>query len=620
MVLYFMNLEWEEYMPLRQHFLAYGDVDAPVNYRYTLLVEEIPWEKRSKNELSKYFSKLFPGALVDAYLCIDLKELDKVLQKRDDIRNKIENLVASQEGRIPEQKIGENEIKSAGLFKRDTVCEAYCRLQDELKNLNESAALKYNETLQFLTNLNGENLSELKAIVPSKAKKMTGIVKKEKFEGNEQKFKIANEWSEIASGTGFVTFNSLTVKQSAIQCELSGVLDNMVTQSAPEPSNILWENVTMSQTIQKTLRNQANILWTLGILFWSIPVAFTQAIANLEGLREDFPWLWIPDQDSALYGLLSGYLPVILYLLLMILLPIVITLSATKFIRMKSLTEIDYYLFKWHFGFQIANLWLILIGGSIFNQLDDLLSDASGVIETIASAIPGASQFFFNILLVDTFFGLVMELSQIVPVVILFILRTIKKDEKRSQRDLNSRYDAESLVWGKLFPPIIFKLLVGLVYVCIVPVIQPVCAVYFGLAFLIYKNNALHVYGQKAEGGGAYFPLLFFYVICCLVTAETVMAVYFGIKQGGPQSTISIILIILTVLFYRRIHQKFVSFSRILCIEKARDLDENLLSEGGEVPRSVEGDLPTKLNNYDYVPLALQVGKWENEPKPYRVL
>jgi Calcium-dependent channel, 7TM region, putative phosphate len=44
--------------------------------------------------------------------------------------------------------------------------------------------------------------------------------------------------------------------------------------------------------------------------------------------------------------------------------------------------------------------------------------------------------------------------------------------------------------------------LVGMTYVVIVPVIEPAVAVYFGLAYLVWKHQALNVYSQQSEGGG----------------------------------------------------------------------------------------------------------------------
>jgi uncharacterized membrane protein YkvI len=70
---------------------------------------------------------------------------------------------------------------------------------------------------------------------------------------------------------------------------------------------------------------------------------------------------WLPPKDSVAYGLLSGYLPVLLLALLMILLPIVISLSASKFMKLKSHSEVDLYVFKWHFGQFTALSALLLL-------------------------------------------------------------------------------------------------------------------------------------------------------------------------------------------------------------------------------------------------------------------
>jgi hypothetical protein len=50
----------------------------------------------------------------------------------------------------------------------------------------------------------------------------------------------------------------------------------------------------------------ANALWTLGILFWAVPVTFTQAIANLSTIEEKAPWVPVPAEDSVLYGIIQA--------------------------------------------------------------------------------------------------------------------------------------------------------------------------------------------------------------------------------------------------------------------------------------------------------------------------
>lgn len=63
---------------------------------------------------------------------------------------------------------------------------------------------------------------------------------------------------------------------------------------------------------------------------------------------------------------------------------------------MKSEAEVELYVFKWHFGFRVANLWLIIIGGSIINKLDPFLEEPESIIDLLGVSVPGKSQVHTN--------------------------------------------------------------------------------------------------------------------------------------------------------------------------------------------------------------------------------
>ena len=156
-------------------------------------------------------------------------------------------------------------------------------------------------------------------------------------------------------------------------------------------------------------------------------------------------------------------------IVLMMLIPIGLTATAKRIIRVKSLALVDAYVFQWHFGensklleyspehsdidrwlagYQVANLWLILIGGSIFNQLESFIDKPQSSVTLIAAAVPGTSSptdaidwieccavahtgaatFFLNLLITQTFGGLFMELSRLVPTIVNWLLSKIFKD------------------------------------------------------------------------------------------------------------------------------------------------------------------------------------------------
>jgi hypothetical protein len=45
-------------------------------------------------------------------------------------------------------------------------------------------------------------------------------------------------------------------------------------------------------------------------------------------------------------------------------------------------------------GFQVANLWLILIGGSLFNQLSAMIEDFNSIVPLIGAAVSALTLLF----------------------------------------------------------------------------------------------------------------------------------------------------------------------------------------------------------------------------------
>eukprot|EP00612_Vaucheria_litorea_P004970 CAMPEP_0171462576 /NCGR_PEP_ID=MMETSP0945-20130129/6557_1 /TAXON_ID=109269 /ORGANISM="Vaucheria litorea, Strain CCMP2940" /LENGTH=670 /DNA_ID=CAMNT_0011989127 /DNA_START=515 /DNA_END=2527 /DNA_ORIENTATION=- len=635
-VLYFFWMEWQVYLPLRREFLMKGDIDTSQEYRYTLLIEDIPEVQRSSVLLHSYFNRLFPGQIVVADLYLNTEKLEEVIEERETFLIKYEKEYAKKGGdpNVPNTqiKLGKHFLCCGG-EKIDSL-EYY---QSEINRLNEEAEMEYEKIVEFgkeLSSFEELKISSYGAIpdslnwVNQGVQDMVGgamdLLHIHKSENNSNP-EFREKWRKTVSSTGFVTFKCLSVKQAAAQCKLSNMPYTFSTQPAPEPNDMIWSNVTRPLGAIRLMTKFSNAFWIIAMLFWAIPVTFTQAIANLEGIRQSLPWLYIPNQEDYLYGVISGYLPVLTLLILMTLLPMAIEYSATKVIRFKSKSEVDNYIFLWHFGFEIANLWLVLIGGSIFNQLSSMINEPTNTLEYIASAVPGASQFFLNIIINNTLAGLPFELSLMYSVIFNGIYRRIKKEKFLSQREIEEMSQPEPLALGETYPPIIFVMLISFVYAGIVPIILPFAALYFALSYLVYKHQVLHVYGQDAEGGAAYFPQLYNFLIACLYTAEVIMNIYLGIKLGKKQASLAFFAIVFTYMVDRYIRKNYASSTSTLSLEAAReaDIQDGYLETSPEVNTNqvfkTKGGTCIGMNNdLEYTQPVLRRGKWETEPMPYR--
>jgi Calcium-dependent channel, 7TM region, putative phosphate len=67
-------------------------------------------------------------------------------------------------------------------------------------------------------------------------------------------------------------------------------------------------------------------------------------------------------------------------------------------------------------GFQLANLWLVIVGGTFFSQISDIVSgDATltEIVNNIAGSVPYKSQFFLQMVIQSLLAGLGAELSRV---------------------------------------------------------------------------------------------------------------------------------------------------------------------------------------------------------------
>lgn len=615
--------EWKHYLPLRYKFLATGDPDAPKAFRYAIFVENVPPEHRSSTAVFRYFDKLFPGNVASAHLFLKHTELNKLVKERQDVIVKLEAVVAKKTHKPakgePKLKVGAK-LGCVGGARVDAVPH----LTELLAKLNAKIDQEHAGLLDFIAQLNETEMTSLAASPsgPKLSLKRGGRV----VPGSALNVaEMPDRWRALASSAAIVQFRTLAAKQAALQTELSGRSEFFDPFPAPDPTDVIWNNVTASLTALRLKRFIANAVWTVGILFWAIPVGFVQAVANLESLSENIG-VWIPDRSSVLYGLLSGYLPVIALIVLMTVLPLAIQASAVKFAKVKSVSEADRYTFMWHFGFQVANLWLVLIGGSLFNQFEKFVDKPQDSLTFVAAAIPGASQFFMNILITQGFGGLSLELSRLVPVILSIVFAKIFPNAGKPQRKLDQEKVPGFIKWGWAVPPLMLNAFVALVYGPLVPLIQPFAAAFFFIALTVWRHQALHVYKQASEGGGNLWPLMFNMIMGCLYMSEIIFVVFMGIKKGVAQGPIAIVSVVLTVLFHLRVNATFAKHCKTLALSVACEVDARAQEEQTNdspvllAPESADrAALEKHLNSIAYVPPQLNSSRWETKPMDYRV-
>mmetsp|Transcript_5213 Transcript_5213/g.10868 ORF Transcript_5213/g.10868 Transcript_5213/m.10868 type:complete len:573 (+) Transcript_5213:763-2481(+) len=382
-----------------------------------------------------------------------------------------------------------------------------------------------------------------------------------------------NESKISPSSTAFVTFTSLRAKQAAAQCALTPDRTSMRVFHAPDPRSVLWENISFPLSMQDTAKFGMKVVWIVGILFWAIPVSVVNSLANLNSILQALNIKTV-DSSKPWYGFLSGLLPVIALALLLDALYALIVLTAKRVLKLKSLSDVDAYATYWYQLYQFANLWLIVIGGSIFNQFQSFLNDPQSIVTTIANAMIGSSVFFVNMTLTQSIGKCALDISQLQKFVIALLMRLWRSESTITQRQMDRAKIPETYQWGYEIPQILFILMIVVLYCPIVPIMEVFGLIYFAGRYITYKHQFLHVNAQTFEGGGnATWLSIFVFIISIIYMAEAVFIAYMGLKQSPASAAFAFVPLVVTFVFHLDLRYKTITYLQNLPLQRAAAID-----------------------------------------------
>ena len=345
-------MEWETFISLRFDFLANGDVEVEKDdgsvkemkkrlglggaelvaqkddvqlhleqYRNSCLIEYIPESHRGDRELFEFFQAIFPGQVKRAECLLNCATLTSLIAQRKACIIKYENLYAKsfhakqayrrraeeqfdedvgfcayiccrcrgKESKKPEEPMVRGDGRRWCCGKK--MVKALPHLLSDIKRLNRDIEKEHHRILKEKKTIEEKGGSSrlLSSTIKQGIKLATGI-----------------NADSLSTQTGFVEFKSLTAKQSALQCNITGTTDFMLTLPAPDPRDILWENVTVEKNNIRFKKMQCDVLLLTGTLFWSVVVTAITSISNLDRLAQWLPGWLIPEQGTFWYGLIQG--------------------------------------------------------------------------------------------------------------------------------------------------------------------------------------------------------------------------------------------------------------------------------------------------------------------------
>lgn len=497
--------------------------------QFAILVRDIPpvpEGQTRKEQVDSYFKRIYPESFYRSMVVTDNKVVNKLWEELEGYKKKLARAEAvyaeSKKTGKPEGARPTNRIGFLGLIGKKV---------DSIEYYNE----KINEVTPKLE--------------------------------SEQKDTLREKQLDAA----LVFFSSRVAAASAAQSLHAQMVDKWTVTEAPEFRQMIWTNLKISFFQRQVRQYVIYIVVALTIVFFMIPIGFISALTTLENLKKYLPFLKPIVDIDAIKTVLEAYLPQLALIIFLALLPkFLYSLSKAEGIPSES-HAVRAAAGK-YFYFIVLNVFIgVTVGGTLFNTFKSIKKDPDSIPDLLAAGLPLNATFFLTFVALRFFVGYGLELSRIVPLIIFHLKR---KYLCKTEAEVKEAWYPGDLRYGTRFPGDMLIVTIVLCYSVIAPIIIPFGVVYFGLGWLILRNQALKVYVPAYESYGKMWPHMHKRILAALIIYQLTMLGYFGVKQF-IYTPLILPAIILSLIFGYVCSKKFYrSFCNTALEVACRDLKE----------------------------------------------
>ncbi|KAM5587572.1 CSC1-like protein ERD4 [Rosa sericea] len=516
-------LLWKAYKhvsDLRANALMSPDVKPE---QFAVLVRDIPAVPEGlnrKDQVDSYFRAIYAETFYKSLIVTDNKEVNKLWKELEGFRKKLERAeavyAASKTTGSPEGTRPTNKTGFLGL------CGAKV------------------DSIEYYTKKINETIPKLEA---------------------EQKATLREKQLNAA----IVFFTSRAAAASAAQSLHAQMVDKWTVTDASEPRQVLWPNLKIKFFQRQVRQYVVYIIVALTVVFYMIPIAFISAFTTLDNLVKLIPFIKPVVNQSALKTVLEAFLPQLALIIFLALLPkLLFALSKAEGIPSQS-HAVRAASGK-YFYFTVFNVFLgVTIGGTLFSTFKEIEKEPNKIISLLATSLPGNATYFVTFVALKFFMGYGLELSRLVPLIIFHLKR---KYLCKTEGELKAAWQPSDLGYGTRVPGDLLIVTIVLCYSVIAPLIIPFGVLYFGIGWLVLRNQALKVYCPAYESYGRFWPHMQIRILAALILYQVTMLGFFGVKKF-IYAPFVIPLPILSLIFCYVCSKKFYRFFKDAALEVA---------------------------------------------------
>jgi hypothetical protein len=440
----------------------------------------------------------------------------------------------------------------------------------------------------------------------------------------------------------FVVMRTFTAATIAIQSMHSSKPGSMQVSTAPEPRDILWDNIYMSKGAHRTRSVLGALLVMLIITFYVVPVAIVSLLVSETALVSLSPRLAQLSQASAFFSAVIALVqPLCIVGIQQLLPPLFMAIGKAEGIA--AFSEVQMRTFSRYFLFQVINVFLATtIAGSIFDTTALIIEKPEVAFEMLGNSLPKMSSFFISFVTIKTFFGLGLELVRTMALVqatvryLLFPNATLRM-KRKPMAAMRAIDDPGWFPFHKILAQDMLVVVISVVFAVVAPLVTLPCMLFCLCSRIIWTHHHLYVYESVFESGGQFWPKIFRRFVFGLIIAQSTITGQFILKDARHEAYATMALMFLTYLFLRSTRARYDPTSSTLPLEVATVMDISLQQEeqeeeAGRVaaarrtvsPREQDINHGTYIGRYDpfelaYIQPALRANPRARPEQPFPV-
>eukprot|EP00550_Attheya_septentrionalis_P011715 CAMPEP_0198302568 /NCGR_PEP_ID=MMETSP1449-20131203/55697_1 /TAXON_ID=420275 /ORGANISM="Attheya septentrionalis, Strain CCMP2084" /LENGTH=1146 /DNA_ID=CAMNT_0044004955 /DNA_START=194 /DNA_END=3634 /DNA_ORIENTATION=- len=400
---------------------------------------------------------------------------------------------------------------------------------------------------------------------------------------HKKKNHIEDHTNEVCD-KAFIVMRTFTASTIAIQSMHSSRPGSMLVEVAPEPRDILWNNVYVSKGAKRTRGYLGDLLILLIIAFYIVPVVLVSLLVSESALVSSSPRLAQLDQASAFFSsAIAMVQPICLVLIQQILPPLFIQISKAE--GHVAFSEVQMRAFSRYFLFQVVNVFFVtIVGTSIFDTVAIIIENPESAFEMLGNQLPRMSSFFITYVTMKTGVGLGVEMVRTLSLVqaslrfILFPNSTLRA--QRSVRiGMRAIDDPGWFPFHKILAQDMLVVVISVVFAVVAPIVLLPCALFCLFSRIIWTHHHLYVYESCFETGGQFWPKIFRRFVFGLIIAQATITGQFILKEARHEAYATMALMFLTYFFLRSTRARYDASSSTLPLEVATVMDITVSQE-----------------------------------------